>query len=600
MKRKILQYIVATLLVSINSGCTDYLNIPVEASKTEKDVYGTYFSFQSYTDQLYNCICDPIYYLTSSPNFGGETVAKMSVTTAYKSVRGDYQGFLGRTIFKTGEGSAASGELVGIWLEAWRAIRMANVGLANLHYLNATDLEKQKIEGQLLFFRAYFHLELLSAWGSIPYINKILDADEISLPRYYSYKGKQNYQACTEYVVEDLARAAELLPLSWENEANNLGRVTNLTALAYQARALLYAGSPLMNEESGNSAIPDKDYMKRAAIVAGTTIKLAEENSDLYGLVEWVNYQKLFTSTTNKSIWTKETLMGRFGNQARTNEIGTGLLNNKMRAYIPDGNTFGGSTQHETLTQNYVDKFEMADGTLYKTEYDQVDAKRWNGRDPRFRFNVYVDRDNPVDDSKSIYKLELFTGGKTMIAVNGSLTPYILHKFWPKGVCAKLNPINPETTNFRIMTPLMRLAEVYLTYAEAQYEASGDANSKADGATISALGAVNVVRTRAGQVSTTAIGGAHGNFRTMILNERAVEFVSEASQYWYDIRRWKIGQTLDNGSIYTLDFDKNWTPSSFVRNEVIKQVFTARNYWLPFPAALTKMYIEFPQNPGWE
>jgi len=41
-------------------------------------------------------------------------------------------------------------------------------------------------------------------------------------------------------------------------------------------------------------------------------------------------------------MWTKETLMGRFGWKSRVNEVGTGLFNNRLRAYIPDGNTFGG------------------------------------------------------------------------------------------------------------------------------------------------------------------------------------------------------------------------------------------------------------------
>jgi len=89
----------------------------------------------------------------------------------------------------------------------------------------------------------------------------------------------------------------------------------------------------------------------------------------------------------------------------------------------------------------------MADGTLYKTEYDQDNTKRWDYRDPRFRFNVYVDRDNPIDDSKTQFKLELYKGGKTMVNGNGSLTPYILHKFWPKGICSKLNPTPPEVSN---------------------------------------------------------------------------------------------------------------------------------------------------------
>lgn len=595
MKKLFIKYILTGLLVLLFPACEDYLNIPSEANVSEKEVFGTYFSFQSYVDQIYNYICEPMGYLTSSPNMGGETVATMAVTTAYKAMRGE--NFTSRGFYQV---TSNNGGIPGMWQAGWASIRLANVGLANLDKLEASEEEKALIEGQLLFFRGYFHYEILTAWGPIPYINKALNPDEIRLPRYYSYKGKNNYQACTEYIVEDLARAAELLPLAWDNPTINLGRVTKLTAMAFQARALLYAGSPLMNEVSGNQAVPSLEYMRRAAEVSGAAIKIAEENPDIFGLVAWSDYQSMFTSTTNRSVWTKETLMGRFGLRDGVNERGTGLLNNKLRAYIPDGNTFGGNTQHETLTQNFVDKFEMADGTLYKTEYDQDNSLRWDFRDPRFRFNVYVDRDNPVDDSKSEFKLELFTGGKTMVAVNGSLTPYIMHKLWPKGVNAKSVPISPETSNFRIMTPLMRLAEVYLIYAEAQNEASGSADTKAEGATITALQAVNKVRLRANHVPTTATGGAHGSFRKMILNERAVELMCEAAQYWHDIRRWKIGQTFDGQSMYTLDFDKNWTPSSFVRREVFKQTFGSRNYWLPFPQAQTQMYLEFPQNPGWE
>jgi hypothetical protein len=596
MKKKLLLISFPVLFLLLFSGCEDYLNIPPEASITEQEVFGTYFNFQSYVDQIYNNMCDPISFLTSSPNFGGETVSAAAVTVAYKAIRGNYLGFLGRSMFQTIE---ANGD-IGLWVEAWKSIRMANVGLENLHHLVATSEEKRRIEGQLLFFRAYFHFEILAAWGSIPYINSVLNADEVTLPRFYTYKEKQNYQACTEYIVEDLQRAAELLPLSWENPSVNLGRLTNVTALAYQARALLYAGSPLMNEVSGNSDLPDKEYMRRAAEAAGAAIKFAEENPSFYGLVNWSEYQKMFTTTTNNSMWTKETLLARFGWKSRTNERGTGLFNNRLRAYIPDANTFGSSGQCETLTQNYVDKFEMADGTLYQLSYDQDNARRWDDRDPRFRFNVYVDRDNPIDDSNLQFKLHLYNGGKTRISGNGCLTPYVLHKFWPKGITSKLSPQPPEMLNFRVMTPLMRLAEVYLTYAEAQYEYSGDANTYAAGATITALQAVNKVRTRANHVPTTATGGAHGDFRSMILNERAVEFVSEAGQYWYDIRRWKIGHTLNNESVYTLEFDQNWTPSSFQRKEVIKRVFDMRNYWLPFRQEQTQMYHDFPQNPGWE
>lgn len=583
--------------------CSEYLDIPEEANKTKEEVFGTYFSFQSYIDQIYNKVCDPINFLTSSPNFGGETVATTAVTVAYKAIRGSYLGFLSRSMYQS---VTANGD-TGLWIEAWEAIRMANLGLENLKFLKATAEEVNLIEGQLLFFRAYFHLELISAWGPMPYVDKVLSADETRLPRYFEYKGKKNFQACVEHIVEDLDKAAFKLPIVWKQPSINLGRVTKQAAYGYMAKALMFAGSPLMNENSGNSSEVNVDYMKRAAEAAAKVLVIAEENPNDCGLVDWANYQGLFTTTTGRSIWTKETLWGRMGFKTRVNEKGSGLFNNRLRAYVPDGSTYGGNTQHETLTQNYVDKFEMADGTLYKEEYDSDNALRWDFRDPRFKFNVYVDRDNPVNDEDK-FKLHLYKGGRTMTAVNGSLTPYVLHKFWPKNVCSKLTPTTPETNNFMIMTPLLRLAEIYLIYAEAVYEGYKDYTNKTVGnCKLTALDAVKIVRQRAGHVAEPNIEQYKDKlsprispFTTLVLNERAVEFCSEASQYWFDIRRWKIGELLNKEIIYTLDFDENWTPSSFVRREIIKRVFENRNYWLPIPQDQTQIYKEFPQNPGWE
>jgi len=93
MKKYFLLISFPIVLIIMFSGCKDYLNIPAEASISEEEVFGTYFNFQSYVDQLYNKVCDPISYLTSSPNFGGETVSNVAVTTAFKAINGTYLGF---------------------------------------------------------------------------------------------------------------------------------------------------------------------------------------------------------------------------------------------------------------------------------------------------------------------------------------------------------------------------------------------------------------------------------------------------------------------------------------------------------------------------
>jgi len=352
----------------------------------------------------------------------------------------------------------------------------------------------------------------------------------------------------------------------------------------------------LMNENSGGLAVVNTEYMERAAIAADEAINMAEDNPASYGLVDAADYSRNFATTDRTVVWTKETILALYRNRfgsivfseftGRSNAVHTAV--------------FGGNAQQSTPTQNYVDKFEMADGSLYNPAvHDADNALRWNGRDPRFRRAIYVDGEFPCT-GKQLKMWTLPTKGAT-IAADGQLTPYVIRKFWPFDVSDKGGTGNPTlTANYTFTSPQMRLADVYLMYAEATNWAHGAGNNgdvKAPGAKYTALEAVNKVRQRIGHVPTTATGGAHGNFNTMILNERAVELCYESNHYWNDIRRYKIAETLHSTGIFTLNFDAAYT--TFQRAEILKFTWELRQYWLPLPRTITFLYPEFPQNNGW-
>jgi len=588
--RKIKLFILMLPFLIAVGSCEDYLNVPSEADVTEAKVFGTYNLFQGYVDQMYPSILDHIRVeYTCTGDMGNEMLSPQGNQTSYRAVRGNYTAFLGRGYYDS------SGSMRGIWDNGWRVIRMCNIGLKNLKdgSLVATDDEKKLIEGQLLFFRAYFHFEIANAWGPIPYINEVL-ADDFKKPRYYEYNGVKNFQATMEYCIEDFDKAAQLLPVAWPDPATQLGRLTALAALSYKAKSLLWAGSPLINENSGGAAEVNKDYMQRAAIAADEAIKMAENNPGNYGLVDAANYSRNFATTDRTVVWTKETIVAlyraRFGNILFSEFTG--------RTYAVNTAVFGGNSQQSTPSQNWVDKYEMADGTLYNPAvHDANNALRWNGRDPRFRRSIYVDKDFPCT-GKQLTMYSLPTKGPT-IASDQQMSPYVVKKYWPFDVSDKAGNTT-LTANYQFCNPQMRLADVYLMYAEAANWAYGNGNNgdvKAPGANHTALEAVNKVRLRIGHVPTTATGGAHGNFHAMILNERAVELCFESNHYWNDIRRYKIGETLHNTGMFTLDFDKNYT--IFQRREVMKYTFEKRQYWLPFNRAATFIYEGFPQNEGW-
>ena len=588
MKNKFKLFLSVLFITLLVSSCEDYLDVPPEANITEKDVFSSYQTFQGYEDQLYlNLVDRNLSSIVVGHNLTGETISNLSFSTSVVAAQGNYVGLTSnqRSNFKF------FGNNNGIWGSSLTGIRTANIAIENFDLLqNATQEQKDIIKGQAHFFRAYFHFEILSAYGSFPYIDKILEpsGEDLRLPRFYEYKGKFDIQACTEYMVEDLKIAADLLPEKWDNVNN--GRITKGTAYAVMAKALLFAGSPLMNEFSRNSATFDADYMKRAAEAAAEVLKIADKG--VYGLVPFDKYKEMFAKTDGLIPYSSETIFQKIRTGSGSGEILTFL----GRLYLPHNALFGGNANCEAPTQNFVDVFEMADGTKYKPGtvaeggYDYIDAKRWNGRDPRFRNAIYVDRDMAGIHPDT--RLELWDQGlpigKTQ-ADGNQKSPYVVHKFWPLGANRKDNGWN----TLRLATPLMRLADVYLMYAEGVYNATKDPNATASNYTMTALAAINKVRARAGAAQVTDLGVYNNNFNELVKYERDVELCFEGHR-WYDLRRWKI---KPDPILYKMSFDKNWT--NFSRAQIQPFIFLDRNFWMPLPNDLVFAYEGFPQNPGW-
>ncbi|WP_165698074.1 RagB/SusD family nutrient uptake outer membrane protein [Flavobacterium nackdongense] len=588
MKNKFKLFLSVLFITLLGSSCEDYLDVPPEANLTEKDVFDTYLKFQGFEDQLYlNLVDRNLSSIVVGHNLTGETISKISFSTAVVAAQGDYVGLTSyqRSNFKF------FGSNEGIWGSSLKGIRTANIAIENFDLLqNATQAEKDVIKGQAHFFRAYFHFEILSAYGSFPYINTVLDpsGDDLRLPRFYEYKGKFDYQACTEYIVEDLKIAADLLPEKWDNVNN--GRITKGTAYAIMAKALLFAGSPLMNEFSRKSATIDPEYMKRAAEAAAEVLKIADKG--VYSLVPFDKYKDMFAKTDGLIPYSSETIFQKIRRDSGSGEINTFL----GRLYLPDNALFGGNANCEAPTQNFVDIFEMADGTKYKPGtiaeggYDYDNTKRWNGRDPRFRKNIYVDGDMAGIHPDT--RLQLWDQGSPIgrtQADGNQASPYVVHKFWPLGANRKDNGWG----TLRLATPLLRLADVYLMYAEAVYNTSKDFNATSSNYSMTALAAINKVRARAGHIQVTNLGVYNNDFNALVRYERDVELCFEGHR-WYDMRRWKI---KPDATLYRMSFDKNYT--NFSRVAIQPFIFLDRNYWMPFPNDLTQSYSAFPQNPGW-
>lgn len=581
---KKINWILLSLVISfLFTSCIEYLERTPEADVSDEDIFGTFQSFQGFVESMYDhvmCYSDG---LITSMNIGGETQAANVSSSANLGNRGDYWTWMNRSNQQTLYNFLGE---TGMWTGSWKGIRVANISLDKLPLLsNATQEEKDLIAGQAYFFRAFFHWEIIRNFGGMPYIDRVLSPNEVlDFPRL-------SYQETTDKIVADFDRAASLLPEDWDNTVvggaspgANAGRATKGAALAFKAKALLYAGSPLMNKFSGKDYSFDKQYMQKAAEAAWEVIKLA--NKGVYELLPFSNYRDMFARNDRTMPWTKENIFQKFKTQ-----VGSGVMTNRHgRLYSPS--RFGGNTVNECINQLYVDRFEMADGTRYKPEYDNDNARRWDDRDPRFRQNIIVDRDQWGFAPSTV--LNLYMGGERTVA-NGFVSPYIVKKYWPIGA----NSIDGQWDGFRYVNPQIRLAEVYLIYAEAVNEAYGPTGT-VPGANLTAVDAINIVRNRAGMPDVTATSfsaAGYDSFSDLIRNERIVELCFEG-HYWFDIRRWHVAHLTEYREFYDLQFDKNWT--NFNRVLLFTRVFEdPRHYWMPIPRNQAMIYKEFYQNPGW-
>jgi hypothetical protein len=231
-----------------------------------------------------------------------------------------------------------------------------------------------------------------------------------------------------------------------------------------------------------------------------------------------------------------------------------------------------------------------------------------------------VDKNN---DAEAYIQLYTNVGGSTTVGLDRgsgssvqSKTGYLIRKYIPYKVNNKDN--GSEWNNFRFNCPYIRLAEMYLNYAEAANEAYGPKAIPTDfSSALTAVDAVNTVRRRVKlplneDLTKPAEMQVYGDeslpdvrdlytadketFRERIRNERSVELAFEGHRF-VDLRRWYLSHLPQYERRYGHDFNKDHT----VCNETLlfESQFEDKHYWFPFRKADVEQYVLFTQNPGW-
>lgn len=264
----------------------------------------------------------------------------------------------------------------------WGRIRNINEVINGIEASTLGQDDKDKLEGQAYFFRAWCYYQLVKWYGGVPIIKTVLDANEDS------FTPRSSAEDCFKFIIEDLDTADKLLRKAtanggWDND--NWGRVTSGTALALKGRVMNLWASPMFNRAN------DKSRWEAAYTAIKESIPVLNAcGYDLYNPSENINgssFAKLFGETKT----CEDVFVALFNINDQNSDGGK---NNRWENGIRPANTNNGKGGGYEASAMFVDMFPMADGklpssvdTYTKLEKSSISYEKdypFMNRDPRF------------------------------------------------------------------------------------------------------------------------------------------------------------------------------------------------------------------------
>ncbi|MFD2905054.1 RagB/SusD family nutrient uptake outer membrane protein [Sphingobacterium anhuiense] len=521
--------------------------------------------------------------------------------------------------------------------DLYQGIRDCNIFLENITIpRDLNSFERDQWIAEVNFLKAYYHFYLFRMYGPIVLVKE-------NLPISSTPEEVRVYRATVDetvdYIVETLDKAIPNLPDKVESPINDLGRITKPIALAIKARVLLLAASPLFNGNTEMASLMDntgkqlfnqvekKEKWTVAMNAAKEAILSAEASgSKLYDFLPTAGTGTLSDETrTLLSIqgaitekWNPEIIWGLTNSNTSTLQDASmaRVVNNysilscisptmKMTELFYSKN---GVPIKEDKTYPFADRFAYRVGEVdhkYYVKEGQSTIQLHFDREPRFYADMGFDRgiwyglgkyeDGTVNTNyvKARFKE---TAGKTNIR-NFSATGY-----WPKKLVNYLNTMY-EGSDYSIQRytwPNVRLADLYLMFAEASNEANGPGDD--------ALVYLDKVRTRAGlkgvkeswtnYSSNPNKPATKEGLRDIIRQERLIEMAFEGSRFW-DLRRWKTAPEVMSQTIKGWDINQESMEGFYRERVLFTPRFEIKDYFWPIMDNNILVNKNLVQNLGW-
>lgn len=388
------------------------------------------------------------------------------------------------------------------WKSAYYRISLCNRFLANISSLDDSE-ENRRYRAEARFLRATQYHYLASYFKDVPLVTTILTGEESNN---VTKETQANILSWTE---TEFREAAKDLPRFKDLSSNENGRATKQAALAFLGRSLLL----------------EKKWREAAEVY--------KEIIDFGDNQIHSSYRELFWP--NAGIANKENI---FYIQYLENYLGCGMPQHNLSA--KDG---GWSLSNPTAS--FFEEFEFIDGTPFSYNDPRYNPDNLGeNRDPRLDYSIYY---NGAIFKGTEYKLspdnDASKKEKIDYASECSKTGFMWRKYFDE------NTIN-DITSYSAVTPVIRYAEILLSYLESKIEA-GDQITQAD-LDLS----INQIRRRADVQMPPITETQSDKLRQLVRHERRIELSLEGIRYW-DILRWHIAEDVLVGPIWGAPYPKS-------------------------------------------
>lgn len=393
------------------------------------------------------------------------------------------------------------------WSSAYKRIGLCNRFLEGI--ATAPDSErKTRMIAEARFLRATQYHYLASYFKDVPLVTKTLSGEEANTVT------KETQANILSWCITEFKEAAANLPRFKDIPNSQTGRACKQAALAFLGRTCMLK----QNWAEGTAAYK-----------------------------EIISYGDNSIHPTYKELFMPETGIGNQENifyiSYLENYFGCGVPQHILPA--KDG---GWSLSNPSA--GLFESYEFKDGTPFSYDDPRYDPQSLGkDRDPRLDYTIYY---NGATFMGTEYRMhpdyEASKKERLDYSSEASRTGFMWRKYFDG------NPIN-DLKSYSAVTPVIRYAEVLLSYLECMIESGQTIEQSLLDAT------VNLVRGRADVKMPPITETNPDKLRELVRRERRIELAYEGIRYW-DLLRWNIAHEVLVGEVWGAPYPNSKTYAS--------------------------------------